>query len=214
MVRHDVNATEVDPMALAYHELRSPLGLIATAAAAGAADACAAEAHARFEVIRRVAERMLRTAGQVARLNCLSSEESTWFAPASVVAAALEDLRALGVPVRVQRGHSAAAARAFGVREQFEALVSSVLNNAVDHAAPGEAIRVAVRPTPHMLEIVVENTVGPQTRHRGAGLGSYIAERLAAHLGATLTAGRVDNVYRVSLGIAVTSAARRERRSA
>ena len=89
-----------DPVTLAYHELRAPLGLVATAARSAAADCEDESLRKRCEMIVRAAERMLRTAQSVMSLvEGSQPAESQRITLSEVVERLADDARALGFPV-------------------------------------------------------------------------------------------------------------------
>lgn len=192
-------APAIDPVALAYHELRSPLGLVATAARA-AADDCTDEAtRARCEMIVRAAERMLRTAGQVFQLNRAVAADPVRYFPAEVVRELVRDMRGLDVHVRLRIEGDALACATEGTLEQFEALIHTLVANALDHGEPGHDIRVRVRHRGNVLVVVVTNRVTARRRHNGAGMGAYIAHELAGRLGASLASSTRGETFRVEV---------------
>lgn len=193
----------VDLLALAYHELRSPLGLVATAARSAAAEANDADLQQRCEVIVRAAERLLRTASEVLTLTEAPREaERCVFRPGEVISAFVDDLQRLSVPVVFSTTAEGANASVRGVRAQFEALLQSIVSNALDHGASGTPISFCVSLSGGQVVIGVRNAVGSEKRHDGQGLGRYVCEQLTKQLGASLrygTLGRSEFVVEVRL---------------
>ena len=192
-------APAIDPVALAYHEIRSPLGLVAMAARA-AADDCTDEAtRARCEMIVRAAERMLRTAGQVFQLNRATAGPPAIYRPAAVVRDLVRDMRGLDVRIRVRIDHDAANCETEGVLEQFEALVHTLVTNALDHGEGGEDIRLCIHRRGAALAITVTNRIAARRRHSGDGMGTYIAHELAQRLGAELSTTNRRDTFRAEI---------------
>ncbi|MGE5595173.1 MAG: sensor histidine kinase [Hyphomicrobiales bacterium] len=193
-----MNSPALEPMTLVYHELRAPLGLVATAARSAAEDCEDEELRSRCETIVRAAERMLRTANQLFNLNRLGeSPGRSVYDPASVVAAIVSDLRGLEAAVSLEQESTGDEPRfACGAREPFEALIHSLIGNAIDHGEPGERIRVRTSIRGGRFEAVVENRIAARKRHRGLGLGSYIATELATQAGADLETSVEMGTYR------------------
>lgn len=197
-----MNSLTLDPLTMVYHELRSPLGLVATAARS-AADDCQDEAiRSRCEMIVRAAERMLRTANEVFELNrsaeCLDRD---WYVPAKIIADFVADLRGLEVDVRCETAAGGGAVAVFGVRGQFEALLHSLVTNAVDHGDPEAEVVVGLTEGEGELVVAVTNRAASLERHNGMGLGTYIAAGLAERLGARLTVMSGEGVYHVELAL-------------
>jgi len=71
-------------------------------------------------------------------------------------------------------------------REQLEALITSLLTNAMDHAEPGTTIEVEGRVEGGTARITIRNTRAAVATHRGLGLGLYICDQLVASLGGSL----------------------------
>lgn len=191
----------LDAMTMAYHELRSPLGLVLTAARVAAEEAAADEdLRRRCETIARAAERMLRTAQQVFELG-EQPEPATDapYSPSDVVLGVAEDLRALGVAIECEVTPAARRAWTTGVSERLEALVQSLLTNASDHGEPGVPVRVRVERTRRVLAVEVVNAIAANRRHRGLGLGSLIANELALRLGADLEMAAEDGQFTATI---------------
>lgn len=203
--RFSVNAVVTDPVTIAYHELRSPLGLVATAARSVAADCADEELRARCLSIVRAAERMLRTAGRLLEVAETSKGQDVRdFDPAGVLFEVLADYRALGVPVSVEVEEPLRAG-VRGVPEHFEALLCSILGNATDHGADGEPILVSISADDRCFRATIVNSVAAARSHMGIGLGSYIGERLANHLSASLRVERSGDRFIAELALPLAS---------
>lgn len=183
-----MNALTYDPVTLAYHELRSPLGLVATTMRSMAEDSIDEAVRRRVDVVLRTVERMLQTTERVfviARGSVV--DEAQWFTPAEVAEQVADDLALAGVPVTtevsIRMPH-------FGARGVCETLLHSLLSNAGDHHEPGTAIRVTVSADGDIPVIAITNQIATTRRHHGLGAGSYLAQRLAEQAGATLTTER------------------------
>ena len=201
--RSPVNAVVTDPVTMAYHELRSPLALVATAAQSVASDCRDDDLRSRCLSIVRAAERMLRTAGRVMEVaQASNSGEIREFEPVSVLEDVLADYRALGVPVCLEVDEPRFA-RVRSVPEHFEALICSLIGNATDHGTEGEPILVSVKSDAYFCDVTIANIVATSDRHLGIGLGSYIGERLASHLSATLRVERLGNSFAAHVSIPV-----------
>lgn len=189
-----------DPVTLAYHELRAPLGLVATAARSAAADCEDESLRKRCEIIVRAAERMLSTAQSVLSLAEGSiPAESERVALGPVVHRLAEEARALGVSVCFS------ASEEPGVVEvpitQLETLVQSLLNNAQQHGSdlPGAFIEIAVSREGNCGVVEVKNRISREVRHKGIGAGTYLANRIAAQFGGMLETTNDGEFYKVSL---------------
>lgn len=176
-----------DPITMAYHELRGPLGLMATAARSAAEDCTDESLRARCQVIVRAAERMLRTAGQVIEL-AQSSQPicSQVFDPVETIRSTIEDLNAMDVPVHLTELIAEGECGYEGSVEQLEALVQSLISNACDHAEPGSSIHVVISKRFDHLRVEFVNQRALVRRHNGLGLGTYIGQSLARQLGGHL----------------------------
>jgi len=194
-----VNALAIDPLTLAYHELRSPLGLVATAARSVAEESRDDALRARCEVIVRTVDRMLRTVQQVfGAAQAGSTDAPAWFAPLDVVSRLVHYLQGFDVGIDLSADGQALAARVFGVRGLFEALVQSLVSNAVDHSEAGACVTVRLAGDENTLTFTVVNTAATRRRHKGLGVGLYICDRLAEQLGGTLSTGFDGREYRAS----------------
>ena len=189
-----------DPVTLAYHELRSPLGLVITAANALAVESDDEAVHRRSDAIARAAGRMLRTANLVLLMSEPGQESSPQtFTPGDVVSAVVKDFAGLDLPIQQSSTPWANDITATAVEGHFEALVSSLIMNARDHAEPGSPVRVRCSATDDSFEVGIENEVAREDRHRGLSLGTALCRRLADSIGATLAATSEDGLYRVAV---------------
>ncbi len=190
----------LDPVALMYHELRAPLGLMATAARSMADDAPDEEMRQRCEVIVRTAERMLRTAATVVDLDGGRDDAMGGFRPVPVIEELAASLAGLGAPLDL-RVETADAFVAAGEAPRFEALLHSIVSNAMDHGDPDASIVVTVRASEAELTVDVANVIALVDTHRGRGFGTVIANALARGLGARLESSQTDDwhVSRITL---------------
>lgn len=191
----------LDPVVLVYHELRAPLGLVATAAYSAIDEAGNDTVRERCEAIARSAERMLRTASQVLSVAAAAQapDQLADFAPAAVVEALAADLDALDVRVDLRTTPAADMTTVHGSRDRFEALVQSILMNAVDHSDPGATVSVVVEANDDAVVVTIANPLPPRRRHHGLSLGSYVCSQLAEGLGARYGAGEEDGRFLASI---------------
>ena len=201
-----MNALEHDPLTLAYHELRSPLGLLATAAQALAEEAQDDDQRRRCEVIVRAATRMLRTTEQVFSVVGASTVEAAeWYAPAAEVRALVTDLAEADARIEIHADSAAEQARVYGVRGLFEVLVQSLVMNAINHSNPGATVTLALSADADHFSLTITNPMATHRRHAGLGVGVYLCGRLAAQIGASLRAEPAGLLYqaRVQLPVVV-----------
>ena len=177
-----------DSMTLAYHELRAPLGLMATAAASVAEASPDATARAQCEVIMRAAERLLRTTARVLALAqpAPAGTEACAYTPAPLVEGIVADLGDLDVHLDFATSVVAARALVWGHEADVETLVSSLLMNAIDHGDPNEPISILVEDDGTTVRVCIRNQAAAARRHRGLALGTQLCEELARRMGATL----------------------------
>ena len=182
-----VNGPTDDPVTMVLHELRAPLGLMATAARCAAEECTDDFLRGRCEAIVGAAERLLRTAHTVFALTQAASfvQRST-FAPAASVRGIVGDLQGLGLSARLAVEGAADEFAFEASQDQFETLVTSLLSNAQDHAEPGTSLDICIGPRADGLAIEISNTLAKRSRHSGLGLGSHIADQLAVLLPVTL----------------------------
>lgn len=190
-----------DPFVTLYHELRSPLALIATTAL-GAASECSegSTTRERLERITRVAERTLRVTETVLALarSDPDAPAGTVFQPADALTSLVRDFAADGErDVLLDVRPEARVARLFGQSGHFEGMVQALLTNARDHGAVDEPIRVTLEALGDTLRLTVDNRVAKQRSHHGLGIGTYLARRLAGELAGTLSAAQTGDEYRV-----------------
>ena len=177
-----------DSMTLAYHELRAPLGLMATAAASVAEASPDATARAQCEVIMRAAERLLRTTARVLALAqpAPAGTEACAYTPAPLVERIVADFGDLDVQLDFATSVVAARALVWGHEADFETLVSSLLMNAIDHGDPNEPISIFVEDDGTTVSVCIRNQAATARRHRGFALGTQLCEELARRMSATL----------------------------
>jgi signal transduction histidine kinase len=186
---------------MVYHELRSPLALVATAARSAAEECSDDYVRARCESIVRATERMLRTAARI--MDIASASEATEqapFSPREAVEEVIEDYRRLGAAIILEVDQ--ARESAFGIRAHLEALVCSLVGNAVDHGDPSFPILVSVACQGGVCRVSVRNAVRGQSEHRGLGLGSYIVEQFSRSLGASVTTSMSGSGYSAMVELA------------
>jgi signal transduction histidine kinase len=200
-----MNSLAHDPFTLAYHELRSPLGLLATAARSMVEDSTEQAIRDRCAVIVRTVERMLRTTEQVFGVARTAGDETpTRFLPSVVLAGLIRDMD-LAASVELHIEPDAGQSAVFGSRGAFEALAQSLLNNAVDHGEPGAPITVELTREDGELTLSVKNRVTAVRRHNGLGVGLYLCRRLADQLGGDLSAGLEGQSYRAYFAVPVAT---------
>ncbi len=195
-----------DPITMVYHELRGPLGLMATAARSAAEDCTDDGLRARCEVIVRAAERMLRTAGLVMDLAQATATESfERFNPVETVRATVANFHGLNVRVILTELTSEASYVSEGNEVQLEALIQSLMTNASDHAEPGTGINVLVSERSSALRIEFVNQTSSRPRHLGLGLGLFICENLVERLGASIIAEERGGHFHTVLTVPLAS---------
>ncbi len=188
---------------MAYHELRSPLALMATAARSAAEESSDEYVRSRCESIVRAAERMLRTATHIIDVAAAAQyTEPVDFDPARVVEDVVKDYRAMGAAIVLEVAERGRMAH--GVEQHLEALLCSLLGNASDHGDRSVPLHVVVRIIESRTRITVRNAVGSGGNHRGLGLGAYIGQQLVQELGATLNATTSETEHSVEIELATS----------
>lgn len=200
-----MNPLATDPVTLALHELRAPLGLVANAARSAADDCPDEYLRGRCETIVRAAERMLRTAQQVMALAKSADDQGDieTFNAAEVAKDVVDDFAAMGVAICVA-GAWESEPLFTGVRGHLETLLSSLISNALDHGVPGSHVGVAVTRSGDALRIAIRNRGQASGRHAGLGLGTYICDQLAGLLPATIRRSSDSDSYCVTVELALT----------
>jgi two-component system, chemotaxis family, sensor kinase Cph1 len=199
--RSRVNGFATDPVTMAYHELRSPLALMATMARSAAEDCASEELRSRCLSIVRTAERMLRTASQVMEVAETASDDCLYkFAPVDVVSKVVDDYRGMDVAVELEAPVDRYL-EVLAAPGQLEALLCSIIGNALDHGSLRSPILVSVSEIQHAVVIQVRNAVGRTRSHRGLGLGSYIGDQLARALNSSLEVVRTDAEFSARITI-------------
>jgi two-component system, OmpR family, heavy metal sensor histidine kinase CusS len=189
-----------DPATLVLHELRGPLGLMATAAQSAADDCADDDIRSRCEMIVRAAERMLRTANEVFQLSrAAQADECHSYSPFEVADEMVQTLRGLAVGIRLEATPDVRSLHTQGVSERFEALLHSLISNGVDHCEPGSAVRVSLTSDSGTLRVAVENEASLRPRHRGLGLGTHVADSLAERLGGAVVRECEGGRFRATL---------------
>jgi signal transduction histidine kinase len=191
----------IDPVAMAYHELRSPLSLVIMAARS-AAEECPRDygvLRTRCEAIVRAAERMLSTAQEILALAEPNLAEDNEFELSESLVSAVGEFRELGV--RLSLASLPSGPRVQGSRRKFETLIVSLLNNAVEHGAAGTDFEVRSWKNAGDAFIEIRNVIAPTDTHVGYGLGARVAQELARSLHADIQCSAQSNVYRVTVRI-------------
>ncbi|MDZ7726949.1 MAG: hypothetical protein U5Q44_01435 [Dehalococcoidia bacterium] len=130
---HDTNQPDI--ATLVYHELRAPLGLVATLARGASCEDDLEELRRQCALIQRTAERMLRTASAVIETaRAARCDDPVWFAPAPIVQHAVDDAAPAGLYVRLVQDEAANHVSTYGSPMQLETLVHSLLANALELA--------------------------------------------------------------------------------
>lgn len=203
-----MNAVVTDPVTVVYHELRSPLALMATLARSTAEECDDQVLRGRCLSIVRAAERMLKTAGYLMDVaeSAKTATPPRTFNVAEVVEGIVADYGSLGVPV-VAYAEGDLPATIHSSPEHLEALLCSLLGNATDHGDPERPIVVSVRTCRGTCEVSVSNPVGPDRRHRGLGLGRYLSEQLAAQLNGAIAVEQTVALYTTTISIPMAAVA-------
>jgi signal transduction histidine kinase len=177
---------ELPSLALAFHELRAPLGFVATAARLIADDAEEPLLKQQCSMIERAATRMMMTAQTVlsAANNSPVSECATSDIVASV-AKVTEDMRWMGLNIEGKFSGEIRGVR--GSAHDLECLLASLLLNAGDHGDLAHPVTVNVHQEGGSVAVSIINRCAAVARHRGQGLGSVVVARLAERLGASVT---------------------------
>ena len=214
---HPDPAAGVDVQTALYHEIRSPLNLILTAARAAAEVGDQAAVRHHLDAIVRVAERTLRVATTVietAREDGRPSEATSLYYPAIVLERFVLDLRTMGVPVEWEPDARAAGCLARGAASDFEALLHTAFEDALDHGEPGDPIRVALTvrrgPGAATLQLSIANRCAA-AGHAGLGVGSHLRASAARRLGGTLSVLQDGADYQLNVTLPLESAPRPRR---
>ena len=190
---------------MAYHELRSPLALVATVARSAAAECEDDLLRARCLSIVRATERMLRTASHLMVVAETSTEDGTWtLDPMEVVSRVSNDYRGVGANVAVHDLRSGFNKVSFSA-SALEALLCSLMGNALDHGARESAVSIVVTNELSACQIRITNGVAEGSRHHGLGLGAYIAGKLAEEMGATLSTERTGDTFTSMVSLSMVS---------
>ena len=181
-----------------YHELRSPLGLIQTTAQCAIEDGDVEAAQRSLDRIARVAERTLRVTESV--LAMAGSERRTGatrnrtFSVEEPLSALVDDFAAcVGRRINLDVEADAGELILRGSSSDFEAMTQALLTNAIDHGSDDSAIDVALLSVGESVAIEIRNPVAAVDTHRGLGIGTHLAGRLASALGGRLTLDREEH---------------------
>ena len=190
------NTEQTDLATLVYHELRAPLGLLATVARMASEEQDAAAMRRQCEVIERTAQRMLRiTRAVVQAAQAAQDQGSQLFDPADVAATLVRDLEG-DAPVLLSPCPGVGKSLLQGSIAQFEALLHSLIVNALDHHEPGTPVVVSTRMEGDHFRVDVQNIPARKDRHRGAGLGLMVCQQLVDRLGARMDVEKTGECYR------------------
>ena len=146
----------------------------------------------------RTAEAVL-TAARAGDGTPISARGDDRYRPAELVSEIVRDLGSQRIAIDLSTDATAADVLIEGSGGRFEALVQSVLVNALDHGEPAVPIRVNLSATEVSFVMRVSNRVGQGVRHRGAGLGTSVCARLALRMNATMRSWRRGRTYSVSV---------------
>jgi signal transduction histidine kinase len=192
-----------DPLAEAYHELRTPLGLLSATLGSMADNDNGHVTRRKIDLALRTVDRLMRTSEQVLGLAEASrAGDRVWYSPASVLAQVSRDLGELGATIDLGFDDSAAAVLLFGVVECFETLVQSLLTNAIEHGEEAKAVQVHAKTDGHDIDVTITNAISDRP-HRGRGIGLYLCRRFTEQLGGTLTTTVEAATYHVRLRLPV-----------
>ncbi|MGE3077108.1 MAG: hypothetical protein AB7N24_20460 [Dehalococcoidia bacterium] len=185
---------------MAYHELRSPLALMATMARTAAADCQDDDLRARCESIVNAAERMLRTAGHLMVVAETSkATNASVFEARTIISGVVSDYHQMGVPIELDLDERQPILLDSSPAT-LEALLCSLLGNALDHSG-ADQVSVSVRIIDSTCEVRVQNAVSRALKHRGIGLGTYIGGKLAEEMSGTLFTERTDTSFAVTFRV-------------
>lgn len=185
------------------HEIRGPLGLIVMAAEAAKERNNDHQLQEQCESIVRTANRVLRiTSSLFALIGGRSESEEHVSCPARVVRDTCMDLRALGAAVCFEIDPRALDAEVEGSSVHFEALLHSLLTNAMEHGEPAAPVEVQLCLDSDELTLRVSNRMAANTRRRGLGLGNLIVERVAAALPCQIRRAVEGDTYEVEISLA------------
>jgi len=146
------------------------------------------------------AERMLRTAGHlmVVAEGSKATTLST-FDAREVVSSVVASYQEMGVMIDAKiEGCESFLLDASPV--QFEALLCSLLGNATDHGEDGN-VTLRAYLTESRCEIRIENEICRATKHRGLGLGTYIGNKLASEMSASIFTDRTEDTFVVTVSV-------------
>lgn len=184
------SAVDDDLVTMVYHELRAPLGLMASAARSASCDSEDQWVRSQCDVIGRTAERMLRiVSGIIEASRDTMGESDSVYLPLEIVQRIVGDLQSIGVKVEFDIAGDTPTIVAGGSASRFEALVNSLLMNTLDHGQPGAPVTVRFCSDDARFTLQVENEVSDRKSHRGLGIGTTVCQRLSGQLGLQLRTG-------------------------
>lgn len=177
---------ELPSLALTFHELRAPLGFVASAATLIADEASEPVMQEQALMIMRAANRML-TSARAVLLAASSAPPPTdqFFDLHASIQHVIDDMRWTGLRMEQNSPHQGPAVS--GSAEEFEALLSSLLLNAWDHGDRAHPVVVNVHEGANQVSVSVTNRCSATPRHNGLGLGTVVVSRLAERIGAAVT---------------------------
>lgn len=197
---HETNQPDI--ATLVYHELRAPLGLVATLARGASCEDDVDELRRQCALIQRTAERMLRTASAVIETaRATRCDDAGWFAPLPIVQRAVDDAAPAGLRVRLLQDAAVDRVSIYGSPMQLETLLHSLLANALDHGDPAGNIMVSVGVIDGQFSCTVRNPVGHGRGHRGIGAGIVVCRQLVRALGGEMATWREGEDFLTSFAI-------------
>ncbi|MCK9520951.1 MAG: hypothetical protein M0R74_18295 [Dehalococcoidia bacterium] len=186
-------------LALALHELRGPLGFVASAARLMAGDAESQLLRDQCTRIERAATRMMVTARTVLSAAAEAPADTSECDLATSLSAVVEDMRWMGFSVELSLPPGPLPV--CSAAEEFESLIASFLLNAGDHGDLAHPVKVTVHRGENALHVTIRNRCCAVPRHRGHGLGSLVVARLAARIGATVSAFERDGWFTATVAL-------------
>lgn len=185
--------TQDELVTMVYHELRAPLGLMASAARSASEDCDDEWVRAQCDVIGRTAERMLRVvAGVIESARPDGSDIEARYAPLDIATRLLGDLEGVGIQVERDFDLGLRDTIAPGSQSKFETLLHSLLMSTIDHGRPGYPVTVRFSFDGEHFQLEVENFKRNVKVHRGLGLGARCCALLADQLGLEFRVEDVD----------------------
>ncbi|MCC7363121.1 MAG: HAMP domain-containing histidine kinase [Dehalococcoidia bacterium] len=195
-----LRAPQLEPFAFACHELRAPLGVIATAARILAAGHPGdPDLAGQCQRIERSAERLMRTSRSVILASLGGAADAGPGSARDAFVRALQDIEQLGISVvgvLPEPGVLVACAT-----DVLESLVSSLLLNASDHADLSHPLELFASHDSAYLHVVFRNRVRADKHHAGYGLGTLILQCLAQAAGARISAESHEDWFLTAVSV-------------